>query len=355
MSDDHAPTSTTHAREQGGDPIESLLRLAGPREAVPADRMRRVRTAVHAEWRKQTRARSRRTATWWTLGAVAAAALVVVGVRLTVRGDRAVPTSLQVLATLEATNGAVRLVAGSERAATGPILLQVGDAIRAGDGVDTTSGGVAALRLPGGASVRVDRGARLRMVSERVLVLDEGAIYVDADARAATDGLEVRTALGVARDVGTRFEVRLTGGALRVRVRDGLVRVSQSRQSYEAKPGDELTVSGDGSVARRTVPVFGTDWAWAATLAPAFELEGRSLREFLDWITNENGWQLRFADPAVEQKSLTTTLHGSIRGLTPEEALAAVLPTVGVEHQLADGVLLVALSTGTGTAGAGKD
>ena len=55
------------------------------------------------------------------------------------------------------------------------------------------------------------------------------------------------------------------------------------------------------------------------------------MRDFLDWIAGENGWQLRFADSAVEQKSQTTILHGSIKGLTPEEALAAVLPTSGVD------------------------
>ena len=65
---------------------------------------------------------------------------------------------------------------------------------------------------------------------------------------------------------------------------------------------------------------------------------------FCDWITRENGWQLRFADSAVEEKSRTTILHGSIKGLTPGEALAAVLPTSGVEHQLEKGVLLIRLA-----------
>jgi ferric-dicitrate binding protein FerR (iron transport regulator) len=148
------------------------------------------------------------------------------------------------------------------------------------------------------------------------------------------------------RDIGTRFEVRFNGSALRVRVRDGVVRLSQTRQSHDAQPGDELTLDGSGAIVRRTVPVHGADWAWAMALARPFDLEGRSLRDFLDWIAGENGWQLRFADAAVDKKSLTTILHGSIQGLTPDEALAAVLPTSGVEHRLENGVLLIKLGAG---------
>jgi len=174
-----------------------------------------------------------------------------------------------------------------------------------------------------------------------MLVLDRGAIYVDSGGEPGARSLAVHTPWGIARDIGTRFEVRLHGSALRVRVRDGLVRLSQDRQSHDANPGEELTLDGNGSVGRRSVPVFGAEWAWAFALARPFDLEGRSLRDFLNWIAGENGWRLRFADSAVEQKSLTTILHGSILGLTPIEALAAVLPTSGVEHSLRNGVLLI--------------
>ena len=110
---------------------------------------------------------------------------------------------------------------------------------------------------------------------------------------------------------------------------------------YEANAGDELTLDGAGDVVRRTVPVYGDDWAWARAVARPFGIEGRSLHQFLSWMVGENGWQLRFTDAAVEQKARATILHGSIEGLTPEEALAAVLPSTGMEHELNEGVLLV--------------
>lgn len=332
------------------DQIGPLLRLAGPRESVPADRMRRVKAAVHAEWRQQSRARARRVTVGWSMGALAAAALILLGVGLAVRDEGAAPIARPELATIEAVTGAVGLLASldptgprSDRP-TGLSSFTIGGRLRAGDSVDTTGGGLAGLRLAGGASVRVDRGTRVRVVSDTMLVLDRGAIYVDSGGEPGARSLEVHTPWGVARDIGTRFEVRLDGSALRVRVRDGLVRLSQDRQSHDANPGEELTLDGNGSVVRRSVPVFGPEWAWAFALARPFDLEGKSLRDFLNWIAGENGWQLRFADSAVEQKSLSTILHGSILGLTPIEALAAVLPTSGVEHSLKNGVLLIQTS-----------
>jgi ferric-dicitrate binding protein FerR (iron transport regulator) len=319
----------TDTHDQDRDQLGPLLRLAGPREAVPSDRAARVKAAVHAEWRQRTRARSQRITIGWSLGALAAAALVLVGVRLAVRDDATVTGPPPALATVETV--------------IGPVSLQVGDSIRAGSALATTGGGRLALRLAGGAAVRLDTGTRLQLASETSLVLDQGAVYIDSGAGSGASGLEVRTALGVARDIGTRFEVRVGGAAVRVRVRDGLVQLTQGRQSHEAKPGDELTLDEGGRVVRRPVPVFGADWAWAAALARPFELEGRSLREFLDWICEENGWQLRFADTASERRAATTIMHGSIQGLTPEEALAAVLPPSDVEHQLKDGILSIRL------------
>ena len=184
----------------------------------------------------------------------------------------------QDLGTIEVLSGAARLVSPSERAE--PTWFQIGDRIREGDGVDTTSGGLVALRLASGASVRVDRGTRVRLLSDATLALDEGTmIYIDSGVTRARP-IEVRTPWA---SRATRHSIRsaLLRFGVRVRVRDGLVRLSQSRESHDAGPGDELTLDRDGTIVRRTIPVYGADWAWAVALAHPFDLEGRSLRDFL--------------------------------------------------------------------------
>lgn len=326
----------------GSDRIEQLLRLAGPREAVPPERLRRLRAAAHADWREHTGLRMRRRAIVATLGAVGIAAAVLLAVRV-LSPDVVPPRAARTVATTETVHGAVRVIkTGAPAAET--TLLQVGERVAAGQGVDTRSGGQVALRLVDGTSVRVNGGSRLRLIEATVLALDEGTVYIDSGGATGAPSLEVRTPIGVARDIGTRFEVRLLDEALRVRVRDGRVQLMQSREPHEAAPGEELTLDGSGTVVRRAVPVFGAEWAWVLAVGRPFDLEGRTLLAFLTWISDENGWQLRFEDAAVERKAEATVLHGSIEGLAPEEALAAVLPSTGMEHVLEAGMLVVRVS-----------
>ena len=70
-------------------------------------------------------------------------------------------------------------------------------------------------------------------------------------------------------------------------------------------------------------------------------LEGLSARQFLDWAARESGRELSFADLDLEHSAASIVLSGSTEGLTIEEALAAVLPTCRMTHQVDQGVLRV--------------
>lgn len=325
------------------DPVGTLVRLAGPREPVPPDRLGRLRASAHTEWRAHVSSRRRRAALVRAIGALTAAALIVLGVRLgRDREPDAFPAPAPAeVATVERALGTVRVVAATREVAA-PVLLNGGDRLRVGDRLDTSGGGRVLVRLTSGIAVRVDQDTQVKWTGPSVMVLDAGAIYVEAAHANAGLGsaLEVQTPFGVARDIGTRFEVRLREGALVVRVRDGLVRVSGRGGSHDVNPRGELTVGSDGRIVRRTIETFAAEWAWAMTLARPFTLEGRSLRDFLDWVAEETGWQVRFARVSDEQQARQTTLHGSIEGLTPDEAIE-VLPVSGVEHVLEDGTLTI--------------
>ena len=182
----------------------------------------------------------------------------------------------QPLATIEALSGAARLMSSSERAGRTGVVAGRATAFERETAWTRPGGGLAALRLASGASVRIDRGTRLRLMSETTMMLGRGDHLRRFRQRAAGDRpLEVRTPLGVARDIGTRFEVRFDGSALRVRVRDGLVRLTQSRQSHDAKSGGRADARWKGP--RRAAPrarCMGQSWAWADALANPFESGG---------------------------------------------------------------------------------
>ncbi len=351
------PFDETAEQEQ----IGRLLRLAGARRPVPAEREARVRTAVHAEWQRDLHARSHRGR--WLRGALALAAVLVISLGLGIwqRLLRSpTPGAPVVVATVEKAAGTLRGEVPARDPAAAPaeaVIVPEGSAVAAGTWLETGSEGRAALRLHGGASLRINVATRLRLASPDVLVLERGEIYLASPAvpllppSGRTEGaVEIRTPYGSVRELGTQFGVGLLPAALRVRVREGAVVVGRDGGSEQVGAGVELTVeaggdagTGDGgsSVTRRAIPLHGREWAWVLRVAPDFELEGRTLGEFLDWVVRETGWQLRFGDEATARLAPATVLHGTAAGMAPDEAPAAILPTCGLSSRLEDGVLVV--------------
>jgi ferric-dicitrate binding protein FerR (iron transport regulator) len=214
-----------------------------------------------------------------------------------------------------------------------------GTELRAGDRVETAEGRLA-LRLEGGASVRLDRATRLVLNSTSVLELEAGAIYIDTGID-GVGGLEVRTDYGVARDIGTQFETRLGEGRLSLVVREGEVLFMGEGGEYRAGAGVALSLGPDGGVTRERVEASDPRWSWASAAAPPFDIEGRSLAEVLTWVARETGWTVRYEDAELERSAAQMLTHGSTGGLEPELVPDLVVPVAGLEHQLQGSVLRV--------------
>jgi hypothetical protein len=310
--------------------VAELLRLGGPRLPVPEERLARLREAARAEWRQALRRRRIRKLAAGSGGLLATAALLVWALEGPSLFRK--PAEPPVLGVVAHVTGGAGLVPGAR--------------LRAGATLETGAGGRAALRWHDGTNLRLDERTRLRVESAATLWLDAGAVYVDTDgAQASSASLAIATRLGTARHVGTRYEVRMQGPSLRVRVREGSVHLGRAGQVHVATSGDELSVDDDGSVVRRQVPTYGADWLWITAAAPPFQLEGRSAAALLEWAATESGWALHFADPSVAALAAETTLHGTIEGMSPPQALEAVLPTCGLSHRVEDGRLIVRRAT----------
>ena len=91
-----------------------------------------------------------------------------------------------------------------------------------------------------------------------------------------------------------------------------------------------------------SVAVHGDAWRWAEAGAPPFAIEGRSLDEFLAWAARETGRNLVYASADAARESEQTRLKGSVAGLSPEAAVAAVLAAEpGLQHQIASGQIRI--------------
>jgi ferric-dicitrate binding protein FerR (iron transport regulator) len=214
----------------------------------------------------------------------------------------------------------------------------VGQDIRAGDMIATDASSAAGVTAADGTSIRLDAVSRVRWRSARSIELLRGRVYI-ATATAAS-GFEVRTPFGAVHDRGTRFEVRLEEHALRLRIRDGLVELKSSNQTVIAPAGRETILSASG-VETKVLPSYGAEWAWIDRLQPALDIDGRTLGGFLARLAGEQGWSLRYASRELERAASTVTLHGSVQGLSPEEALGVAMSTTGYRYRLRKGALVI--------------
>ena len=321
--------------------------LLGAAATADAADVARIRAAVRAAWRERLAA-DRRRRRLLVAGALAAAAAVAIAVALVLPASR--PASLAPPAATAAVAGAVERVipvaldAHADAVFTrGGQPLAAGAAVRVGDALATSRETLAALRL-GSASVRLDAGTRLTVTGPRRLRLDAGALYVDSPP--AADGgsppVEIATPHGAARELGTRFEVRVDGERTRVRVREGAV---QWRRSGEATQrlgvAQQLEAAAEGGVTVRAAPVSGGDWDWVARAAPTPPLEGARLGDLLDWVGRETGAEVVFVPAASAEAARAIVLHGPLEDLDPVEAVELVLPACGLRGHFTGGRLVV--------------
>lgn len=319
--------------------VRELLRQPRP-VTIDAARAARVRPAVHAAWKEAagrrgswTRAviRLRRFATPARQVAIAAAAAVLVfAVALTLvnsaRGRRAPQAAAPIASTLFVTSEVVFQYDGPARAG------RVGDGLRPGTRI-TTHGGRAAIVLANGVELRLDSHTDITLDTERSMALASGALYLDSTHRTGPPETVAIVARGtMIRDIGTRYEVRLSDLELRVRVRDGRVEVSSAFGLRAADRGGQLRVTSSGIISG-SASTSGADWDWTVRATRPPQLEGRPLPEFLAWAEREGGRPIRFADPAVARANATTIVYGAIERLTVEEALDVVLPSCGLARR----------------------
>ena len=315
----HSPTS-----EQDDRVLAGLLKTAGPRVQPPSLAAAQVRATVEAEWRAvvDRRRQRRRTATW-----AVAAGLTVAALGVWIARPWQTPPG-EVVATLTRVTGAVE--ASSGRGRWTPVVE--GSEVTTGTRLRTGNGGRAALALGDALAVRLDTRTQITLADARHATLDEGAVYVDAGTAqdTATSQLEIETPVGIVRHLGTQYEARRTRGGLNLGVREGRVSVDRRSGPVTAVAGERLAIA-DGRIVRERLEPNAAAWNWVSSVTPPFSIEGRSVDTFLAWAGRETGRQIVYASPEAEARARSVTLRGTVEGLTPEEAVAAVLATTTLE------------------------
>jgi hypothetical protein len=324
--------------------LGDVLRNVGRRSEPPDDVVRSVRAAVEGQWRETVAQRARRR----RIGLSLAAAVAVAGLGLWLARASLLGPGER-MAEVRVAVGSVEAKAGWLR---GWAAVGSGQALYTGEAVATSGNGHAALTLADGVSLRLDVDTQITLLDEGRISISRGALYVDSGPDDESPGLLVETPAGAVHHLGTQYETRVLGASeVRIAVREGKVELETSSGAmHRAEAGEQITVSSAGTVVRSAISPYDARWQWVVTTAPPFDIDGRSVADFLAWAARELGRDIVYADAATQAEADRVRLSGSVAGLSPDAALAAVLPTTPLRCEMRSGQLLVSLaSSGRGS------
>ncbi len=308
------------------DDIGRLIHYAGARDTISSERLELARERVATHW-EQVVAEQQRDRARIPIRHLAVAASIVVAVGASFLfwrlGD--VPPVI-VSASVDRVLGEV-MVADE--------AVGKGDVIGVDALVTTGPDSRIALRMAGGQSLRIDTSSQLLVHSSNHVSLQSGGIYIDTNAASNPLPVMVSTPFGVARDVGTQFQVRLAASVLMVGVRDGAVEIAQAgQQSFSVNKDRLVELDVNGKKSERFVATDDPIWDWAETVAPEFDIEGISLQRYLAWYATKSGLRLAWADDASEAEAEKVKLSGSIIGATLQESLLTVQQIAPFDYRI---------------------
>lgn len=317
--------------------VGRLLQLADSGPEIPVDGADRVREAIRPAWRREVRARSRRRFLWG--GGALAAAVAVFALVMVFVLDRSGPVGANHAAEMVIAQGTIEVFPPSGAAES----FGEGDAgvrILSGSTLRTGESSRASFTLTGGGSLRMDVRTEFTLDSAVAVALAVGSVYLDSEGSDG-EGVAVRTTFGTAREIGTQFEVRRDDAGLVVRVREGRVALSRDTEDIVIDQGTALAIAPDGSKSAAVISSYDPAWDWTQSVAPVFDMEGRTAADLLDWVSRETGLWVSFDSPEVESAARDAVLHGSLAGISPAEAPALVLPGCGLEAIRGTGTLTI--------------
>lgn len=313
------------------DALDDLLRHAEPRPVPAPDGLAAAKAAVRQDWLDVTQRRSVRRR---MLGIAIAATVVLAAFVAVKTGPGPVAPPIRV-ATIEKSFGPVYLL--GEQAELSP----TGDLSRIVSGQTIVTGHEAGLALAwaNGGSVRIDQGTRVRFVDDRSVYVEEGRVYFDSRQTlvAGINGGDVpvfvmHTDHGALQHDGTQYMAQVDPTSLVVSVREGSVTIDSRFFEQSVAAGQQATVSGPQRPAVLSIRRSGPAWDWVSRTTPPADIDGKTLYEFLMWVSREMGLELQFEGQA-EAVAHEAVLRGTV-DTEPADALRLRVATAALSWRI---------------------
>jgi ferric-dicitrate binding protein FerR (iron transport regulator) len=317
--------------------VEALLEQATPRPVPPDAETAAVRAAVRAEWRQVTgRRRSRQR---WTRLAVAAS--VLAAVFLSLNQLRTTGVAPATVASIDNRFGTIHVVGEDGALESGNDL----SGILAGQSLVTDDASGLALSWGTGGSLRIDADTRIEFVSADRVYLRSGRVYFDSEPTLASASrpdarLTIATDFGDVTHVGTQYMARAGRELLTVSVRRGEVIVRGDGFTETAGRHLQMAISGSGTSSIVNIRPYGEAWAWVERTSPSIPLDGRSVDQFLEWVSHETGLEIRYESSKAEAYARREILNGILEA-GPRRSLETWMLGTDLAWRIEEGVIYV--------------
>lgn len=300
--------------------IKRLLRAIGPRRKLPEETRQKWQDAFHQELSHTIQKRRARRVT--TYAALCASTLLLI---IYMPFQQPGSSNENPLASVTTISGEVNYSLDQINQS-----LQPDDVIQSGSRIETGSDSQLGLQLSG-LDLRINQQTVLQLFQDRVL-LQTGQIYISTNKTATHESsVKIVTPLAEIQHVGTQYLVEMGPDGVATLVREGEIRVKLDAQEINASAEEEyatkITVSNDLQLNEQRADKSGSDWNWILKSAPAFNIEGHSAFDFLQWASRETGLKLVFDNPHTKTHAKLSQLSGDISMLNPDEAIEPVLAT----------------------------
>ena len=220
--------------------------------------------------------------------------------------------------------------------------------VMAGQTLITDSESGIGLEWGTGGSLRIDQDTRIDFVSRDSVYLRSGRVYFDSTSSLAAAGpvagsgtkLTITTDFGVVQHIGTQFMAAANRDRLIVSVREGEIVVESAGRNTPAVEGQQLAISGSGAFDVVNIKSYDGAWTWVEQTAPGASLDGRTVSEFLDWVSRETGLQLDYRSPQARSRAEQSRLNGQLQ-VPPRQALEVWMLGTDLPWRIDNGVIYV--------------
>jgi ferric-dicitrate binding protein FerR (iron transport regulator) len=333
-------TNNDEQFDRDDETMARLLRMAGTRSPIPEDVEARVYARVQDEWRAGSEQpesarvyakvhrqwKKEKPRSWLRRLAMPVALAAAVVLTIAVVMQPSPPDAINVPV------GTVARVTGDNG---GGMLPAVGQPVYPGERLSTGPGQRMSLTLDNAASLRIDEQTVLLADAKDQFRLVQGRIYADSgDLMYRDRRLVISSSMGTVTDIGTQFSVAIAGDLIDVAVREGRVDLNRDGEQHIAVAGERLKVHRLDGATTDALAAHDTYWDWAIALAPNFDIENKSLLDFLRWAARETGRELVFESNELRMSAMRTDLHGSVSDFDILEAVESVLVTTNFKYRI---------------------